>query len=252
MTLLDLSPAFWLLISLAFFAGGMSKGMIGLGMPLIVVPTVASVIDPVTAIALIAVPSISTNIWQVWHTGYYRKTIARFWSFIISVAITISLAALILVRTDTSVAATAMGVIVIIFSITRALSFNWQTSPDTERWLSPAVGGACGFIGGLTGLFSPPLSMYLVSLRLPKEEFIAAMAMLLLCGAAPLFGMLAANGILTPDILIASTLSAVPTMLGVMVGTRLRNRISQTVFERALLVVLVVIGLNLLRRGLGF
>ena len=250
MTLLDLSPAFWILIALAFFAGGVSKGVIGLGMPLIVIPTVASVINPVTAIALIAVPSISSNIWQVWHTGYHRQTLARFWTFIVAVAITITLAAFVLVRTDTQAAALAMGIVVLLFTAARSMSFNWRTSPEAERWLSPAVGAFCGFVGGVTGIFSPPLSMYIVSLRLPKEEFIAAMAMLLLCGAIPLFGTLAANGVLTVDILVASTLGAIPAMIGVMVGTRLRNRISQTVFERALLVVLFLIGLNLLRRGL--
>ena len=51
-----LTPLSMVLIALAFFAGGLVKGVIGIGLPLVAVPIMATVLAPTTAIALPAVP----------------------------------------------------------------------------------------------------------------------------------------------------------------------------------------------------
>ena len=44
-----------------FLIGGTIKGTIGIGMPLFIVPVMATVIEPVTVIALLFVPILATN-----------------------------------------------------------------------------------------------------------------------------------------------------------------------------------------------
>ena len=44
----------------------------------------------------------------------------------------------------------------------------------------------------------------------------------------------------------------VPALLGNAIGFRLQDRIDQALFRRLTLVVLIVAGLNLVRRGLGY
>ncbi len=250
MSLLELGPAAWALIVVAFIAGGMVKGVIGMGMPLVVVPSIASFIDPLTGIVMVSVSVITANIWQIRQGGHFAATVRRFWTLIIVMMPVIAGASFILVRLDETIAATTMGVIVILFTLSRAFPITRVAGPEAERWLSPAVGAITGLITGMTGLISPPLTMYLVALRLPKDEFITAIALMLLCGASPLYANLAFHGVMTTEVMIAATLAIVPAWAGVALGGQLRQRISQRTFQTILLTALFLIGLNLLRRGL--
>ena len=69
-------------------------------------------------------------------------------------------------------------------------------------------------------------------------------------GGVTLYAVLLFNGLLSLEIVGLSAAGAVPMGAGLFVGSRLRNRIDQKAFERLLLVVLFLIGINLVRRGL--
>lgn len=250
MSLLELGPPYWALMALAFIAGGTVKGVIGMGMPLVVVPAIASFTEPVVGVALVSVPVVSANLWQFYRSGHIAAPARRFIGLIIPMMVVMWLASRVFIAIDAGVAATIMGAIVIVFTISRRFPIHAQPGPEAERWLGPAVGTVTGLVGGITGLISPPMTMYLVSLRLPREEFIGAIALLLLCGSAPLYANLAIHDILTVEVLVASCIGTLPAWLGVAIGAQLRRRISQGVFEHVLLAALFLIGLNLLRRGL--
>jgi hypothetical protein len=106
-----------------------------------------------------------------------------------------------------------------------------------------------GVLGGMSSLFGPLLILYLVALRLPKDVFVAAVALLFLTGSLPLFLGLVAHGILSPQQIVLSSLSSLPVIAGLVIGRRLRRHVPQALFEKALFVVLIVIGLNLARRA---
>jgi uncharacterized membrane protein YfcA len=250
MSIIELGPIVWAFIAFAFLVGGTVKGVIGIGMPLVVVPSVASFVDPLTGIMLISVPVLLTNGWQATHGGYFLPMARRFGSLILVMMVVVSIATLFLVKADASIAAITMGGIIMLYTIIRKFPIKSQPSRETERWLSPLVGVVTGIIVGTTGLLSPPLTIYLATLRLPKEEFVSAIALLLIFGALPLFTNLAIYGVLTFEVLIASCIAVIPGSLGVLLGTKIRARVSQTVFEQVLFVVLFLIGLNLLVRGL--
>ena len=107
-----------------------------------------------------------------------------------------------------------------------------------------------GFLGGLSNLFGPVIVMFLVALGLPKDEFVSAVALLFLIGSTTLYLTLIVNGLLAADEAATSFAAALPTLAGVALGQRLRDHIPQETFNRILLVLLFVIGLNLIRRGL--
>ena len=52
------------IIALAFVVGGLVKGLIGGGLPSIVVPVMAIVVEPAFAAAITLVPVVATNLWQ--------------------------------------------------------------------------------------------------------------------------------------------------------------------------------------------
>ena len=52
--------------SAAILFGGLIKGTLGVGLPLFAVPVMSLFISSTQAIALVSVPVLVSNIWQVW------------------------------------------------------------------------------------------------------------------------------------------------------------------------------------------
>jgi len=236
--------------ALAFFAGGTVKGAIGLGLPLVAVPVLASAMDPKVAVAMMTVPVLSSNIWLVFQGGRFSATLRRFWVLMLTLAVFTVFSAQLLVEIEAATASLLLGLAVIAFCVMQLFPINTQVSKRAERWLNPFVGAVTGLMGGISNFFGPPLIGYLIALRLEKDAFVAAISLFFIIGGVPLYGSLAWHGVLTVKVLTASAVAAVIVLIGVAFGARLRRVVRPDTFQKILLGVLFVIGLNLVRRGL--
>ena len=251
MSLLEYSSQTLVFFAVAAALGGLVKGAAGFGLPMVSVSLVASVTGPAQAIALLAVANIGTNIWQATSGGHYRAMLVRFWTLLVPLFFVTFLATQMLVVIDQAVASLLLGCVVIAFSLLQLSHVHLTVRHEWTRWMSPIVGLTSGLLGGISSFFGPPVTMYLVALRLPKDHFVSAIALCFLVGGAALYSNLVFNGILNLAPAQASVLAAVPAFVGLWAGRRLLRLISQHRFERLVLFVLLLIGLNLLRRGLG-
>jgi hypothetical protein len=252
MMLFDPSSTDWLVVAIAvgaFLAAGTVKGVLGVGLPMIAVPLIASATSPAQAIALASVPVVVSNAWQAFHGGHTGACIRRFWPMLTAVVIGALIGVQILATFDQQIVSGLLGVVLVVFTSLQALPRTLVLGPGGERWLGPPLGFLGGVLGGMSSLFGPLLILYLVALRLPKDVFVAAVALLFFVGSLPLFLGLVAHGILNPHQILLSALSALPVIAGLVIGRRLRTRVSQPLFEKALVVVLIVIGLNLIRKA---
>lgn len=97
------------LIALAFFGGGLSKGLVGIGLPLVSLPFLAVLMPPLQAIAMLAIPVISTNIFQVFHGGLFFTVLRQYWTMILAVAVTAVLASNLIVAVNNEILLTIIG-----------------------------------------------------------------------------------------------------------------------------------------------
>jgi len=58
-----------------FFAAGVVKGVTGMGLPTVAMGVLGSLLSPLTAAALLLVPSFVTNVWQLL-AGQRLRTLA--------------------------------------------------------------------------------------------------------------------------------------------------------------------------------
>ena len=248
MSVLELSILSAAVLSIAFLVAGMVKGVIGAGLPTVATPIAATVVDPALAIALTVVPVLVSNIWQAVQGGHHRPVLRAFWPMLLALAVGVFAGAQILVTVDPSVTALVMGALTVAICGYQ-LSFGGFTVPvAAQNWLNPLAGAACGLFGGIAGLFAPTI-IYATALRLPKDMLVSLFGLLALCGTLPLYASLTANRVLTGDELVLSAAAAVPVGLGFAAGKWLRDRISQRTFERTLFSMLLLVGLNLIRKG---
>lgn len=249
MPFLDVDTPTFVFGAFVFFAGGAVKGVMGVGLPLVLVPLLATVFDLPTAISIMVVPIMASNILQFYQGGNYVPTLRRFWPLYVPMVFSTMVAAQFLAEIDVTSGGLILGLIVVAYVATQAFPVRPDIGPRLEIWLKPPVGLVAGFLGGLSNLFGPIILIFLFALRLPKDEFVRVTALLFLVGSTALYVMLTANGLLTMDKAVTSLVAALPTLAGVWLGQRLRGRIREQTFNRLLLGLLFIIGLNLVRRG---
>jgi uncharacterized membrane protein YfcA len=236
-------------ISSAVFLGGLTKGALGIGMPLLAMPVMALFMTVPQALTILTIPILVTNIWQALQGGHLKAMVQRFWDLALALAIGIAIGAQALVVLDAKLLYLVMGLVVLIQPVLRFCSPDFQFSLRTQRVVGPIFALASGIIGGMTGFFGPLLMVYLASLGLLKDHFAAAVSMMFVIGALSLGISLAQLGFINGPELTVSLAALLPAVAGIYLGQLIRSHISQTQFERGLGFFLLLIGLSLLLKA---
>lgn len=232
----------------AFVLGGVVKGLLGVGLPLVVVPLLALVIPTPKAIALMGLPILVSNVVQSMDGGHVRYALERFaWLLVPLVAITA-----LTVRLTLELPVSQLNAFVACALLIAIALMAWNPRLDIDargerRW-GVAVGVASGLMGGVSSLMGPLVITYLVALRLDRERFVGSISVIYLAGALPLFGSMAALGVLGVPEAILSALALAPMFGGMALGKRLRHRVGEAAFRRMLLAFLTAVALLLLLR----
>ena len=74
-----MAPSTLILVCLVFVLAGVTKGIIGLGLPTIAMGLLAVVLPPAEAAALLILPSLVTNLWQMLDGPHLRRLLLRLW-----------------------------------------------------------------------------------------------------------------------------------------------------------------------------
>ena len=232
----------------AFVLGGLVKGLLGVGLPLVIVPLLALVIPSPKAIALMAIPIVLSNVWQAADSGHVAYALRRFATLLVALA----LATAITARLALGLPVAALNAMVACALLLAIALMTWHPRLDvdarTEPWWGAAVGALSGLMGGVSSLMGPVLITYLVALRLPRETFIGSISVIYLVGVLPLMGAMVSLDLLGLPEAILSTLALAPMFAGMAIGKRLRSRVSEPAFRRLLLGFLTAVAVLLLTR----
>lgn len=245
----------WTLQALAvaaagLFAGGFSKGATGVGLPPIATPIIAMVTDVPTAVGLIAVPIIISNGWQAVSGGLLISSAIRFRAVLLAIPPGVVAGGTILSLGDPELLFGLLGGIVVGFALLSLYRPGLRLPEGMETRLAIPVGLSAGLLGGISSLFVPVLAAFMLSLRLKPDEFVSGIGLMFLTGGATLAAVTAGFGTLSTEGWIAACLAIVPVTLGQIAGQAMRRLVDPDTFRRIVLIVLLLIGLNLLRRAI--
>jgi hypothetical protein len=238
------------LCALALFAGATVKGVVGLGLPLIAVPFMTLIVSLPTAVAILTLPIIIANIWQGLQTGLALPIIRRFWPAALALTAGIWGGVRLMIALDPRVLSVVLGLAVILSVLTTWFRPSVRIPERSERPVGIVIGLIAGVLGGTSTFFGPPLFVYLVGLKLDKEEFITAIAFLYLCGGLPLALALLVFGVMGIHELTLSALALIPVSAGMLLGQRIRAAINARLFLNVTLVVMLITGIGLIYKAL--
>ena len=140
---------------------------------------------------------------------------------------------------------------IIIFTLFNFFGLNLKwLKPKYEKIISIFIGFFSGILGGLSTFYAPPIITFLVSLNLAKENFIRTTATMYFLASIPLYSSLIFHGLGNFYDLLVSLIITAPALLGQYLGTKIRVRLSNEIFRKTILVILIIIGFSLLIKNL--
>lgn len=242
-------PAVLLLIVAAFAVAGGIKGVVGLGLPTISAGIMASVIDLRTAVGILIVPLLVTNLWQVVQVGAVGALARRFGVLNAAAGVGLWLGTEILFAVDQRWMQLALGTLLIAnagLQVTRGMPVITRSR---EPGLAIPVGLVSGLIGGMTGSQGIVIAIYLASLDLTRDEYVQGIGLSFFLTGLVWAAAIVAKGGITMATLPLSMVALVVALAAMAVGTRVRRHLPQARFRQAVFLAMALMGLNLIRKA---
>jgi uncharacterized membrane protein YfcA len=232
------------LLIATFLLAGLVKGVTGLGLPTIGIGLLGLAMPPAQAAAVLVVPSLVTNIWQMAEGPALGPLLRRLWPMMAGIALGSWLGAGLL---GLPWAPAALGAVLMAYGALGLSPVRLpQATPRAEAWLGPLVGLATGLVTAATGVFVLPAVPWLQMLGLERDALVQALGLSFTVSTLALAAGL--SGALTDG---AGWLALLPALLGLVLGGRLRRTIPQPLFRRCFFAGLLALGAGMLARTLG-
>ncbi len=246
----DLPPHI-LLIAGTFVLAGLVKGVIGLGLPTVAMGLLGLVMLPAEAAALLLVPSLVTNLWQLLAGPRFGGLLLRLWAMMLGIVAGTWAGSGLIVSATAHRATAALGAALVLYAAVGLAKLQMRVPPRSERWAGPMVGVVTGVVTGATGVFVIPAVPYLGSLGLERDDLIQALGLSFTVSTLALAAGLAWHGALPLQAAATSLLALVPALAGMALGGWLRARVRPETFRLCFFVGLLVLGSELTWRGLA-
>ena len=239
-------PGMLSLIALAFCIAGFVKGMVGLGLPTVSLGLLSLFVDLPTAMALLVMPSLVTNIWQAIAGGEFTALFRRLWMFLLLAVTMVHVGAELFAMVEMNILQRSLGLLLLLYAMLALVGKTPRLSPIQERVSSPICGAINGLLTGLTGTLFVPGVMFLQAIGLSRDALVQAMGMLFAASTASLGLALYWHDRMPFDVGILSCAALLPAFFGMGIGQVLRGHLSQEFFRRLFLVAIGGLGSHIL------
>ena len=250
--LTQIDPLVFVFIAFVAVFAGFIKGAVGFALPMIMISGLGSFLSPEIALATLILPSLATNLWQALRNGFAAALASaqQFKLYIGILLIFIAGSAQLVLLLPESALFLILGAPVTLFAFAQLIGWKLEIRPIHRRRAEIIIASIAGFIGGLSGIWGPQTVAYLTAINTPKVEHVRVQGVVYAAGGIVLLVAHVNSGVLNAQTVPLSAAMILPAMIGMIIGFRVHDRMDQQKFRRATLAVLVIAGLNLMRRGL--
>jgi len=237
---------------LIMFFAGFVKGAVGFALPMVAVSGIGSLLPAPVAVAAIMLPALLTNLWQALRDGPRAawESFKAFRLYVILIVSVMGMVAPLVSILSAEVLFIILGGGVTFFAVLQLAGLRPGPAIGSTRAAAVISGVLAGIFGGLSAVTGPPVVMYLLARQVPKVEMVRLQGVIFLLGLIVVTSIHGSTGVLNATTLPLSILLIIPAFGGMAVGLFVQDRLDQETFRKATLLVLVLAGLNLLRRGL--
>lgn len=240
------------LTGLIFVAAGLVKGVLGMGLPTVAIGFLGLVIAPVEAAAMLVLPSLITNVWQLIAGPNFRALSKRFGTLLLGICLGTPFGVSFITSGNTQIVTAGLGVVLTIYGAFGLSAARLTVAPQSEWWLSPFMGFCTGVLMGATGISALPVAPYFTALNLKKDDLIQALGLSFTVSSFALAVGLLITGQFQLTVAAASLVALIPAFAGMFVGQKLRDRMPQALFKKCFFSGLLLLGVYMTYRAITF
>ncbi|KAB0652739.1 sulfite exporter TauE/SafE family protein [Acinetobacter bohemicus] len=226
-----------------FALAGMIKGAIGLGLPAVAMGLLTLFISPFQAATLLIVPSMVTNVWQLFAEGHVLRLVRRFWSLLIGIIVGSVWSVFPTLGHGEFQSEALLGGMLMLYGLYGLFAKNMPNLAPYEKYLSPVIGYLGGALTVATGVIVIPVVPFLQSLHLKRDDLVQSLGLAFTVSTLCLAVFLQQNRIeAMPFDYKMALIALFPALVGMWLGTKIRYRIPEQKFRKVFFCGLVIFG----------
>lgn len=226
-----------------FALAGMIKGTIGLGLPAVAMGLLTLFISPFQAATLLIVPSMVTNVWQLFAEGHVLRLVRRFWSLLMGIIVGSIWSVFPTLGHGEFQSEALLGGMLTLYGLYGLFAKNMPNLAPYEKYLSPVIGYLGGALTVATGVIVIPVVPFLQSLHLKRDDLVQSLGLAFTVSTLCLAVFLQQNPIeAMPFDYKMALIALFPALMGMWLGTKIRYRIPEQKFRKVFFCGLVIFG----------
>ena len=164
-------------VILIFFVGGVVKGLIGVGLPTVILTFLSFIFDIKLSISIILLPIILSNLYQMIDGKYLKQIINDTKFFHISAFLFILLTFFFLLLLNSNTILIILAIILIFNSTLSLIKYEIQFKNFRSKYYQLFIGSTTGVVTGVTGIYTMPFIFLIQSLQYTKNQVIQLMGL---------------------------------------------------------------------------
>lgn len=239
----------WLLLLAALFAGGLVKGVVSIGVPLVAIPLLTGILSVKQSVLLISLPIMLGNIPQALEGGKTFAALKRIGFLLAGAILGIALGVKILFAIPGSLATGIAGVILVIACLALLLSPKFSLPQRSARPVGLLAGFLSGLMEGVSAIPGPLLATYLIATGSTGKRFTKEIALVLVVSIAVLIAVFGQSRHASSGDLLISALAAIPVIAGILAGRPLRDALPPRAFRMIVLGFILLASVQMILRA---
>ncbi|RCK43475.1 hypothetical protein TH25_21550 [Thalassospira profundimaris] len=239
-----------IIVACAYFLAAFVKGATGLGFSTSALPVMTLGLGLKSAMPLVIIPSIVSNVIVMVQAGHFRETVRRFWPMFVATIPGLIVGLIILDRVNGLVAGAVLGVVLMSYGIITLGRPAIYIPNRLARRIAPFSGFLTGLVNGVTGSQVMPILPFFLSLRLDPKRFVQGVNISFTLSSLIMAAGLSRIGLMTWHSVLISLAGLIPVFLGVKAGSFVRARLDAETFRKLVLVMLILFGIILIGKAL--
>lgn len=164
-------------VMFVFTLAGMIKGTIGLGLPAVAMGLLTIFMSPFQAATLLIIPSMLTNVWQLFAEGRVLILVRRFWLLLLGLVVGSIWSIFPKLGHSDFKSEALLGAMLALYGLYGVFAKKLPNLAPYEKWLSPIMGYFGGALIVATGVVVIPIVPYLQSLYLKRDDLIQSLGL---------------------------------------------------------------------------
>lgn len=239
-----MDPNSLLIITLAIAVGSLVKGATGVGLPMVAVPFIASLLGLHHAVAIMVIPVLLSNLWQL--VGHREERHDPRMGFLplclFASGIGVVVGTFLLTALPERVLTFALGCILLSYLALRFLKPDFILGPAAASKSALPVGLAAGVLHGATGVSAPVTVPFIHAMRLGRAVHVYAICAIFFVLTVVQWPALYFAGIMRPEWIIEGLLALIPMAIFLPVGQWLASKLSASGFDKLILAFVGIMG----------